>query len=98
MRLTFSILGPMRLWVGHDVVSLGPRQRTLPAALLLRPNQPVSVPRLLERVWERPTAAGPSNLRTYVAAIRQSVGRDRLPRPGSRRAAHARTGGRASVP
>ncbi|MER7756431.1 BTAD domain-containing putative transcriptional regulator [Kitasatospora sp. NPDC097643] len=52
------------------------RQRSLLAALLMRPNQLVSMDSLIGAVWDdtAPPADGPAALRNYVARLRRALG------------------------
>ncbi len=56
----------------------GSRQRAVLAALLLRANETAGIGYLTEAVWDAPPAAPASNLRTYVAGLRQRLGASRL--------------------
>jgi DNA-binding SARP family transcriptional activator/tetratricopeptide (TPR) repeat protein len=60
------------------------KQRSLLAVLLLNVNQPVDLGRLVDAVWPGgPPQTAPVALRTYVSALRQTVGlasRTELPR------------------
>ncbi|SMC49063.1 AfsR/SARP family transcriptional regulator [Lentzea albidocapillata] len=82
--MEFRILGPLEVRDRGAAVALGgSRQRAVLAALLLRANQTASVGYLAEAVWETPPATPASNLRTYVAGLRQRLGTARLStRPG----------------
>jgi DNA-binding SARP family transcriptional activator len=75
---TFRILGPLEVAVAGRSADLGPRQSLVLATLLLHANQPVSVERLAHAVWEKPTAAAPSHVRTYVASLRRIRGTERV--------------------
>jgi DNA-binding SARP family transcriptional activator len=44
------------------------------AALLLEPNQPVPLARLIEAIWPVPPRSAVANLRTHVSALRRLVG------------------------
>ncbi|GHG29994.1 MULTISPECIES: AfsR/SARP family transcriptional regulator [Amycolatopsis] len=71
--MKFLLLGPVEVtagpWPG------GPRQLAVLAALLTRANETVTLPYLCEAVWDVPPKAADSNIRTYVAKIRQFLGR-----------------------
>ncbi|MEV7028157.1 BTAD domain-containing putative transcriptional regulator, partial [Kitasatospora sp. NPDC093558] len=71
-RLGFALLGDLRVRrAGADVVLGGPRQRSVLAALLLRPNELVTVDELVAGLWgERPSGAPDVTLRTYVWRLR----------------------------
>jgi DNA-binding SARP family transcriptional activator len=51
----------------------GPRRRAVLAALLLRANTVASIGYLIRAAWENPPAAPESNLRTYIAGLRQML-------------------------
>ncbi|MEE1782452.1 BTAD domain-containing putative transcriptional regulator [Streptomyces sp. SP17BM10] len=71
-RPGFELLGDLRVRrAGADVVLGGPRQRSVLAALLLRPNAVVPVEELVAGLWgERPSGAPDVTLRTYVWRLR----------------------------
>ena len=53
----------------------GSKQRTLLALLLLAPNRPVSVDRLIDAVWSGdPPAAAPNALQYHVSQLRKVLG------------------------
>lgn len=60
----------------------GPRQRAVLTMLLLHANEPVSVARLTDAVWDVPPVSPESNLRTYVAGLRKALGDRLVTRPG----------------
>jgi DNA-binding SARP family transcriptional activator/uncharacterized protein HemY len=73
----FGLLGPLEIHDGHGrLVRLGaPKQRTLVTVLLLHANRPVPIDYLVEALWpQRPPRRAVGALRTYVSALRQSVG------------------------
>lgn len=74
----FRILGPLEVAVAGRCADLGPRRSLVLAMLLLHANQPVSAERLVNAVWDRPTASAASNVRTYVAALRRMLGASRV--------------------
>jgi DNA-binding SARP family transcriptional activator len=52
-KLELGILGPVEVRIDDSPVALGgPRQRAVLAVLAIRPNQVVSVDRLIEDIWE----------------------------------------------
>ncbi|MFI6621832.1 BTAD domain-containing putative transcriptional regulator [Streptomyces sp. NPDC050528] len=71
--LRLQILGPPRLW--HDGVELdpGPRQQTrLLALLLAREGKPVSVPELIDLMWDDDVPASALNvIHKYVGVLRR---------------------------
>ncbi|HEU5472950.1 MAG TPA: BTAD domain-containing putative transcriptional regulator [Actinophytocola sp.] len=74
-----SLDGPCRLAAA--------KQRNLLAVLLLNANQPVDIGRLVDALWpDGPPRTAPVALRTYVSALRRSLGlagRSGLPRLGT---------------
>lgn len=81
-RLRFQVLGPVRAWTGDHPVDLGPpQQRAVLAVLLLHAGRPVSVPQLVDALWDEwppPRAVGA--VRTYISRLRGLLEPDRLPR------------------
>src|SRR5215467_7181942 len=74
--MELRILGPLEVVDAGRVVPLGgSKQRTLLALLLLTPNRPVSVDRLIDAVWsgEPPTAAS-NALQYHVSQLRKALG------------------------
>ncbi len=72
-----GLLGPVRVMVGADHVTVGSeRLRRLLTALAVDPGTVVSADRLVERVWfDADQPADPRRaLRTYVARLRQALG------------------------
>ncbi|MFF3066982.1 BTAD domain-containing putative transcriptional regulator [Kitasatospora sp. NPDC057936] len=71
-RPSFALLGDLRVRrAGADVALGGPRQRSVLAALLLRPNTVVPMEELVAGLWgERPSGAPDVTLRTYVWRLR----------------------------
>ncbi|MBB5958624.1 DNA-binding SARP family transcriptional activator [Saccharothrix tamanrassetensis] len=77
--MEFRILGPFEVRDRGAAVALGgSRQRAVLAALLLRANETAGIGYLAESVWDAPPATPASNLRTYVAGLRQRLGPSRL--------------------
>ncbi|RDI19259.1 AfsR/SARP family transcriptional regulator [Lentzea flaviverrucosa] len=77
--MEFRVLGSLEVRDQGAALALGgARQRSVLAALLLRPGQTASIGYLADAVWETPPASPASNLRTYVAGLRQCLGADRL--------------------
>jgi DNA-binding SARP family transcriptional activator len=74
--MEFRILGPLEVVEdGRSIALGGPKQRTLLAVLLLTPNRPVSVDRLVEALWSGeppPTAA--NALQYHVSRLRKTLG------------------------
>lgn len=77
----FDVLGPLAVSRDGTPLSLGSaKQRTLLAALILHPNEPVSSAALTEIIWDDdPPLSAPANLRTYARGLRQVLGEDRIP-------------------
>ena len=72
------MLGPLEALVDGTPARLGgPRQRALLALLLVRANEVVPVPRLVDEVWaEQPPVTAGNVLQTYVSQLRKVLGRD----------------------
>ncbi|MEV7924194.1 BTAD domain-containing putative transcriptional regulator [Kitasatospora sp. NPDC088264] len=70
--LSFALLGELRVRrAGTDLHFGGPQQRSVLAALLLRPNAVVTVDELIDGLWgDRPPGAPDTSLRTYVWQLR----------------------------
>jgi DNA-binding SARP family transcriptional activator len=75
----YALLGPIDVRLdGRAVEFSGVRQRAVLAMLLLRANQTVSIGQLCDALWDVSPAAAESNVRTYVARLRQQLGEARL--------------------
>ncbi|WP_246258599.1 AfsR/SARP family transcriptional regulator [Amycolatopsis anabasis] len=76
MRL--AVLGPLRAWRGEEPLDLGPvRQQALLAALVLRPDVPVSQQELLDSVWGlEPPGTGGKVVPVYVHRLRKCLRAD----------------------
>jgi DNA-binding SARP family transcriptional activator len=74
--MEFRILGPLEVVnAGQPVPVGGPKQRTLLALLLLTPNRPVSVDRLIDAIWSgEPPAAASNALQYHVSQLRRVLG------------------------
>ncbi|MEV4558127.1 BTAD domain-containing putative transcriptional regulator [Kitasatospora sp. NPDC049285] len=74
-RVRFSLLGPLAVRIGDDVVALGPlKQRLVLAMLLCQPNRFVPVDRLIEAVWaDEPPRTARKNIQVYVSALRRTL-------------------------
>jgi DNA-binding SARP family transcriptional activator len=72
----FCILGPLEAWTGQGWTAVpGPKPRSLLAALLLRPGEPVSTDVLIDEVWpEWPPAKAANLVSVYVHRIRKMIG------------------------
>src|SRR3954470_267575 len=74
--MQFEILGPLRVTDGndHEVAVGGPKRAALLAVLLLRPNEVVSVDRLIDDLWgvEAPAGAG-KTLQVHIWRLRHAL-------------------------
>lgn len=72
----FRILGPLEARVRDKVVRVtAPRQRAVLAALLLHPDEVVSVPTLVEVVWgDQPPRSPANQVAICVSALRRKLG------------------------
>ncbi len=72
MGFRFTLLGPLTLRRGAETLPLGPvKRRAMLATLVLAANDPVSIDRLTETVWDSPPTSAVANLRTHATALRQ---------------------------
>ena len=78
-EIEFRVLGPVEFLIdGAPVDCGGLKQRTVLAALLIRPDAVVSVDELIEAVWpERAPATAANTLQVYVSGLRRCLGRER---------------------
>ena len=74
--MEFRILGPLEVVdAGRPVRWAASKQRTLLALLLLTPNRPVSVDRLIDALWsDDPPAAASNALQFHVSQLRKVLG------------------------
>ena len=74
--MEFRILGPLEVVEdGRPIALGGSKQRTLLALLLLTPNRPVSVDRLIEALWGDESPATAANaLQYHVSRLRKTLG------------------------
>jgi DNA-binding SARP family transcriptional activator len=74
--MEFRILGPLEVVDAGGAVPLGGvKQRMLLALLLLTPNRPVSVDRLIDALWsDDPPAAASNALQFHVSQLRKVLG------------------------
>jgi predicted ATPase/DNA-binding SARP family transcriptional activator len=81
----FRLLGPLEVsHEGRPVRLGGPKQRTVLAHLLLRPNQVVQADLVIDELWgDEPPEAARNVVQTYVSHLRKALGPERLgSRPG----------------
>lgn len=83
-RLEFRILGPLEVLRAGTPLRLGPLlQKTLLGALLVEPNQFVSVPVLFDRVWgDEPPVTANKSVQKYISGLRRVLGSERIERNG----------------
>jgi DNA-binding SARP family transcriptional activator len=74
-RWEFKVLGSLQVIDSGRAIELrSAKQRVLLAALLMKPNAPVSSYELMEHLWgEEPSGAARATLQTYVMRLRQSL-------------------------
>jgi DNA-binding SARP family transcriptional activator len=74
--MEFRILGPLEVVEdGRPIALRGPKQRALLALLLLTPNRPVSVDRLVDALWSgAPPATAANALQYHVSQLRKTLG------------------------
>jgi DNA-binding SARP family transcriptional activator len=78
--LRFTVLGPVRVWLGGEpITGMPPQQRALLAALLLRGGRPATAAELLDALWgEEPPPTALAALRGYAFRLRKVLGSDAL--------------------
>ncbi|TGA95318.1 BTAD domain-containing putative transcriptional regulator [Streptomyces sp. MZ04] len=69
----FSVLGPVRAWLGAKQLSMGsPQQRALLAALLMRDGRTATASELIDAVWgDDPPSQALAAVRTYASRLRK---------------------------
>jgi DNA-binding SARP family transcriptional activator/tetratricopeptide (TPR) repeat protein len=74
-RIEFRLLGPLEVAVDNKILDFGSaRQRIVLSMLILNANQVVSLPHLVDAVWdERPPATADSQVQTCISALRQRL-------------------------
>jgi len=79
-RVRFQVLGPLEVHAGNGPVPLGgPKQRAVLAQLILRANQTVPAPTLIDEVWgDEPPESARNTLQTYVSHLRKALGEGRI--------------------
>ena len=72
-RLTFQLLGPLRVWCDGVDLDAGPRQQAYLLALLLaRDGQPVSTSELIDMMWDADVPSSALNIvQKYVGSVRR---------------------------
>jgi WD40 repeat protein/DNA-binding SARP family transcriptional activator len=78
--MQFRVLGALEVLADGQPIPLGgPKQRTVLATLLLRPNKVVPADDLIDHVWgEDPPDTARKNLQGYVTHLRHALGPERL--------------------
>lgn len=74
-RLQAGLFGPFAVWVDDVPVELGgPQQRAVLAVLLLEPGRPVSLERLVDRVWgDKAPPSARNAVHAYVYRLRKQL-------------------------
>jgi DNA-binding SARP family transcriptional activator len=74
-KLELGILGPVEVRVDDAPAALGgPRQRAVLAVLAIRPNQVVSVDRLIDDIWEEhPPERAVHTVHVFVSRLRRAL-------------------------
>ncbi|GGS05207.1 regulatory protein AfsR [Streptomyces aureoverticillatus] len=69
----FSVLGPVRAWLGAEQLPTGsPQQRALLAALLLRDGRTATASELIDAIWgEESPSQALAAIRTYASRLRK---------------------------
>jgi len=82
MGLEFRLLGPFEVRDADRPVPInGVKPRQLLASLLLQPDRPVSVDRLIDVLWPvDPPRSAAANIQTYVSGLRTCLGDDHVVR------------------
>jgi DNA-binding SARP family transcriptional activator/tetratricopeptide (TPR) repeat protein len=72
-RLSFQLLGPLRVWRDGIDLDAGPRQQAYLLALLLaREGQPVSTSELIDLIWDADVPSSALNIvQKYVGSLRR---------------------------
>jgi YVTN family beta-propeller protein len=78
--MRYGVLGPLQVWTNGAEGELGAgRQRALLALLLLHPNEPVSMDRIIDGLWSgEPPATAAKVVQGYVSQLRKALGDEAL--------------------
>jgi len=78
--MRFRVLGPLEVSAGAERIGLGgPKQRSVLASLLVRPNRVVPADDLIDQLWgEDPPDTARKTLQSYVTHLRRALGPDRF--------------------
>src|SRR3954451_10604267 len=81
--MTFAILGPVEIRAGNRPVAVtSARPQALLAATRLQANGDSPTSRLVDAIWgDEPPSTAPELVRTYVSALRRSIGGRIVARP-----------------
>ncbi len=72
--MEFGLLGPLLVRRGDEVVAVPQaKQRTVLAALLLRPGQVVAADELIAALWSEPPASARVTVQNYVRRLRRTL-------------------------
>ena len=79
-EVEYRLLGTLQVLAAGESIPLGGRnERALLGALLLQPNQPVSVDRLVDAIWsENPPTTAEHAVSVYVSKLRKRLGTDAI--------------------
>lgn len=69
----FGVLGAVQARSADGPVHVPGKQRSVLGVLLLYPNTPISIERLIDCLWEEPPASAVSNIHSYVTRLRRTV-------------------------
>lgn len=77
--LSFSVLGPLAVARGDELLDLGhPKQRAVLALLVMHANTPRTADRIIDDLWgERPPRSATATLQAYVSNLRRVLEPDR---------------------
>jgi DNA-binding SARP family transcriptional activator/tetratricopeptide (TPR) repeat protein len=75
--MEYRVLGPVQIWAcGQPVPAGEPRQRAVLAMLLIEAGRTVSMPTLVDRIWDdEPPAQAYRSVQAHVARIRRALER-----------------------